>query len=89
MPLSATVCAALPVMVTAATRLPTAVGLKATEKVQVAPAANLAPHVFACLTKSPLFVPPTAILEIAAAPVPVFETVTDCDALMAPTVVEP
>jgi hypothetical protein len=71
------------VIVTAAVRLPPAVGLNVTLIVQLAPPATLPPHVFVS-EKSPAFVPVTPMLEIDSGP-PVLLSVTTCAALALPT----
>jgi hypothetical protein len=86
-PVRVTVCGdpdALSVMVTEAFRLPAAVGVNVTEMLQFPPAATLAPHVLVC-TKSPAFVPVTAMLAIDRAPDPVLFSVTDWAVLVVPT----
>jgi hypothetical protein len=85
-PVSETVCGlpvASSVIVTAATRLPAAVGLNVTLIVQLAPPATLAPHVFVS-EKSPAFVPVIAMLVIDNGP-PLLLSVTVCAALVLPT----
>jgi hypothetical protein len=72
------------VIVTAATRLPAAVGLNVTLIVQLLPAATLAPHVLLS-AKSPAFVPVTPMLVIARLLPPVLLSVTVCAALVLPT----
>lgn len=54
---------------------------------QFAPAARLVPHVFANTNELAL-VPVTAMLVMVNAALPELVTVTDCDPLDAPTVVE-
>src|ERR1700730_772563 len=61
-------------------RVPAAVGVNVTLKVQLAPAARLVPQLFVC-AKSPL----TAIELIDADAFPVLCTVTVCAALVVPT----
>ena len=68
---------------------PFAVGLNATEIVQLAAAARLLPHVLLEITKSPAFVPvtvtPLIVIELAE---PFFK-VAVCDAVVEPTFIEP
>jgi len=79
-PVSATLCglpAALSVMLTLPVRFPVAVGLKVMLIAQFAPPASvvgLTGHVLVC-AKSPLLVPPAAMLVIVSAAVPVLVTV--------------
>jgi hypothetical protein len=75
---------ALLVMVSVPVREPAAVGAKVTPTAQVAPTAMLAPQVLVC-AKSPEVATPAT----DAAAVPVFRTVSDCDALLPPTAVMP
>jgi hypothetical protein len=75
---------ALSTMVTAAARVPAAVGLNVTEIVQDAPAATLEPHVFVW-AKSALFVPVTAMLVMVSTALPVFVSVEVCCALVVRT----
>jgi len=74
--------AALSVIVTAAVRVPAAVGLKVTLIVQLPllPATEL-PQLLLC-AKSPLFAPVTPRLVMVKAPLPVLVSVTDCAALV-------
>ncbi len=63
-----------------AVRLPTAAGVKVTLMVQFALAANVAllpGHVLVCV-KSPLFVPPSAMLEMVSGALPLLVRVTVC-----------
>jgi hypothetical protein len=85
-PLSVTFCglpAALSVMLTAAVRVPLAVGLKVTLILQLAPAANVLPQVWVC-AKSPALVPVIAMLLMVKLVVPVFLRVTVLAALVVP-----
>jgi len=79
---------ALSVMVIAAVIAPAFVGAKWPWKVQFAPTARLVPQLFA-KTKEDALAPVTAILVIDKAAVPVLVSVTVCDALVSPTVIEP
>ncbi len=82
-PVSETLCGlfeALSVMVSAPVREPLAVGVKVTLTVQLELAATLVPQLLVC-AKSPLAV----MLETLAAAVPVFDTMTGCDALLLPS----
>jgi hypothetical protein len=82
-PVRDTVCGlpeALSVMVRAPVRVPLAVGVKVTLTVQLVLTARLAPQLLLC-AKSPLAV----MLVMLAAAVPVFDTVTGCDALLLPS----
>lgn len=88
-PLSVMVCgepAALSVMVTAAVCAPVAVGAKCPWMVQLAPTVRLAPQVLA-KTNEEASVPVSAMLVIVKVAVPVLVMVTDCDALVEPTMV--
>jgi hypothetical protein len=76
---------ALSVMLSLPDRAPEAVGLKVTLMLQLAPAATELPQVLVC-AKSLLFVPVTAMLARLSGALPVFERVTDCAALVVPTV---
>ncbi len=76
---------ALSVMLRVPVRVPEAVGVKVTLMLQLAPAATELPQVLVCV-KSPLFVPVTAMLVRLSEALPVFESVTDCAALVVPTV---
>src|SRR4051812_36231436 len=83
-PESETICglpAAESVTVNAPVRVPVCVGVKVTAMLQLAPAARLAGQELVC-AKSPL-VP--ILLTLSAAP-PLFVSVTDCAALVVPTV---
>ena len=76
-PVRLTVCGlpvALSVRVTAAVRVPLAVGVKVTLIVQLAPAATELPHVLVC-AKSPGFVPVSARLVTLKAELPVLFSV--------------
>src|SRR6266478_3608718 len=82
-PVSDTVCGlpeALSVMVRVPVRVPVAVGVKVTLTVQLVLTARLVPQLLLC-AKSPLAV----MLATLAAAVPVFDTVTGCDALLPPS----
>src|SRR5437773_406151 len=85
-PLSATFCglpAALSLMLTAAVRVPLAVGLNVTLILQLAPAANELPQVWVC-AKFPALVPVIAMLLMVKIAVPVFLSVTVLAALVVP-----
>jgi len=83
-PLNAAVCVpALSVTVNVPVRVPLAVGAKAIATVHPTPLPSIAPHVFAVIVKSPV----TAIVPSVAVTPPVFDTVINCVALVAPTVV--
>jgi len=87
-PLSAIACGELPassVMRMAASNTPATVGAKCPCMLQLAPAAKLAPQLFAN-TNEDAFGPVTAMLAIDNAAVPVFVNVTDCELLEPPTV---
>jgi hypothetical protein len=73
------------VMLTEAVRVPVAVGVKVTLKVQFAPAATVVPQVSAEIAKSPEFVPVTVRLVTSTASVPGFESVTAWAGLVVPT----
>lgn len=77
--------AALSVIVTAPTRDPTAVGVKLTLMLHCAPAATFDPQL-SDSWKSPLFAPVTAMLPIVRPTDPGTDRVTDCAALVVPTV---
>ena len=82
-PVSDTVCGlpeALSVMVRVPVRVPVAVGVNVTLTVQLVLTARLVPQLLLC-AKSPLAV----MLAMFAAAVPVFDTVTGCDALLLPS----
>jgi hypothetical protein len=64
-------------MLTAAVRVPVVLGVNVTLIAQVPAAATELPHVFVC-AKSPAFVPPTVILVMASAALPLFVRVTAC-----------
>jgi len=86
-PLSVTFCglpAALSLMLTAAVRVPLAVGLNVTLILQLAPAANELPQVCVC-AKFPGLVPVIAMLLMVKLVVPVFLRVTVLAALVVPT----
>ena len=88
-PVSAMVCVVvglLSVRVTAALNAPTAAGAKWPWIVQLAPAARLAPQLFAN-TNEDASAPVTAMLVIGTAAVPVLVSVTNCDPLVSPTIV--
>ena len=72
--------AALSAMFNEPVRVPVAAGVKVTFTMQLVPTARLVPQLLVC-AKSPLAV----MLEMLAAAVPVFETVTGCDALLLPS----
>jgi hypothetical protein len=81
---------ALVVTVTVAERAPSAPGVNDTLKVQLDPAATLVPEQLSSdFVKSAEFVPLIATLVTDSAAVPVFDTVTVCAALVAPTVTVP
>src|SRR5256712_7404189 len=85
-PLSVTFCglpAALSLMLTAAIRVPLAVGLNVTLILQLAPAANELPQVWVC-AKFPALVPVIAMLLMVKLAVPVFLSVTFFAALVVP-----
>jgi len=71
-------------MLTKALLLPVAVGVKVTVMVQLAPTETLVPQSLVC-AKSLLFLPPTLILRIFIAVVPVFVKVTVSGWLLVPT----
>jgi len=82
-PVSDTVCGlpdALSVMLKVPVRVPVAVGVNVTLTVQLVLAARLVPQLLLC-AKSPLAV----MLATLAAAVPVFDTVTGCEALLLPS----
>ena len=86
-PLSAMLCGdplALSSISSEAERLPAAVGRKAREIVQCAPAAITVVHVVEPL-KSPGFVPEISIALISSDPFPVLVSVMVCAALVEPT----
>ncbi len=62
-------------------------GLKSTEKVQLAPAARLLPQVLDGIRNEDALVPVDVIEEMVSAAVPVFFSVTVCEAEVVPTVV--
>src|SRR5436190_23135481 len=85
-PDSVTFCglpAALSLMLTAAVRVPLAVGLNVTLIPQLAPAANELPQVWVC-AKFPALVPVIAMLLMVKIAVPVFLSVTVLAALVVP-----
>lgn len=90
-PVSFTVCGE-PVALSATERLPVsapaAVGLNSTETVQLAAAARVAPHVVADLRNEVALVPVMVSEVSVTVAVPVFFTVTNCAAVVEPTVVE-
>jgi hypothetical protein len=70
-----------------AVRLPVTVGVKVTLIVQFAFAATVAlllGHVLVCV-KSPLFVPPIAMLEMISGALPLLVRLTACAPLLVPT----
>ncbi len=74
-------------IVTEAVRLPVTVGVNITLMVQFAftPRVALLPgHVLVC-EKSPLFVPPIAMLEMVSGALPLFVRLTTCAVLLVPT----
>ncbi len=82
-PVRETVCglpAALSAMLNVPARVPVPVGVKVTLTVQLLLTARLVPQLLLCV-KSPLAV----MLATLAAAVPVFDTVTGCDALLLPS----
>jgi hypothetical protein len=86
-PVRLTVCVVPPPLsltVTAASRVPAAVGVKVTVIVQCAPAATLVPQMFVWL-KSCALKPVTVMLLIVNAVVPTFAKVMTCAPLGAPT----
>lgn len=72
----------------AAERAPDADGLKVTLTVQLAEAARLVPHVFEEMAKSAEFAPVTATLLMEIVPLLTFLSVTDCAAVVDPTLVD-
>ena len=90
-PVTATVCGE-PVALSTTERLPVsapaAVGLNSTETVQLAPAARVVPHVVADFRNEVALVPVMVSEVRVTDPVPVFFTVTNCAAVVEPTVVE-
>ena len=71
----------------AALRAPTAVGLKVTENVQLAPAAKVAPHVLVCAKSPPLAPVIVLLLMVSVEPaLPAFVSITVCAALVVPTI---
>jgi len=80
--------AALSVMVMAAVSAPVVAGVKWPWMVQFAPDATLVPQLLAN-TNEEAPAPVTVMLVMARGPVPVFVSVTDCDALVAPGLTEP
>lgn len=79
-PVRLTVCGepvALSVTATLAVRMPDAVGLNATEKLQCAPAATVGPQPLLVSVKSPGLVPVKAMLAIDRVVPPLFVRVTD------------
>ena len=71
-------------MLSAAARLPEAVGVKVTFTVQLAPIAKLLLQLFVC-EKSPACAPVTVMLAMVKAMVPVLVKVTACAGLADPT----
>ncbi len=89
-PVRLTACgapAALSLKARIALKLPTEVGLKAMETVQLAPGVRDDPQVVADLTKAAAPVPMRFSPERVTVPVPVFFTVTICAGDVAPTLV--
>jgi hypothetical protein len=85
-PLRETICGlpgALSVMLSAAVRVPDAVGLNLTLMLQLAPAGSELPQVWVC-TKSPALVPVIAMLLMVKLAVPVLLSVTIFGALVVP-----
>jgi len=78
---------ALSTMVTAAVRVPVAVGVNVTPIEQFDPAATLPPQVLVA-PKSAAFVPETLMLLTLSAALPVLESVTVCVALEVPVFCE-
>ncbi len=76
--------AALSLTMSAAARLPAAVGLKVTLAVQFAPAFKLAPHVLVC-EKSPALFPLIVTPVIVSVALPLLVSVMVCAALVEPT----
>ncbi len=64
---------------------PAAVGLKETEKVQLAPAVSVIPQVLAEMRNEEALVPVDSIEEIVRVPLPVFFSVTLCELEVVPT----
>ncbi len=62
-------------------------GLKATEKVQLAPAVRVVPQVLAGMRNEEALVPVDKIEEIVRVPLPVFFSVTVCELDVVPTFV--
>jgi len=86
-PLIAMDCGELPalsVMVIVAVSAPVVTGARCPWMVQLAPAATVAPHVFA-KTNDDAFAPVTEMLETLRSAIPSFVSVTICDPLAAPT----
>jgi hypothetical protein len=85
-PLSVTTCwppAALSARLTAAVRVPLAIGLKVTLIVQLAPAANELPQLWVCANSTAL-IPVIAMLVMVKLAVPVFLRVTALAGLVVP-----
>jgi len=82
-------CCGLPtpssVKLRTALRVPSSVGMNLTLTVQLAPASNEVPQVVALIRKSFGLVPPTSMLLIVKAVVPVFSSVTVFAALAVPS----
>ena len=76
---------ALSTALTEAVRVPTPVGVNVTVMVQSTPAAREAGHVLVS-EKSPALAPVTDMPDIARAVLPMLVNVTDCEALVTPTV---
>jgi hypothetical protein len=68
---------------------PLAVGLNATETVQLADAARLVPQVLLEMLKSPGLVPPSVTLLMVTDELVLFVSVAVCDALVDPTLTDP
>jgi hypothetical protein len=79
--------AALSATSSTAERLPAAAGLKMTAKLQLAPAARVAPQVVLDTEKSAGFVPVNVTPEDVIGALPVFDSVNVCAALCDPTAV--
>ncbi len=78
-PPSVTLCGLLGALLTMeklAARVPAAAGVKVAPRVQLAPAATEPAAQVPLLAKSPMFVPPSVMLEIVNAAVPVLDSVT-------------
>ena len=89
-PESVTVCGLLPaesMNVNVAERVPVAAGVKVMLTEQLLELARLAPQVLAEIPKSEAFAPEMAILLIAMVLAPPLLSITDCAAVVEPTVV--